>query len=74
MIHDFILFFFKFTRSFECLIKLLCTKIEFLGLYIPLWKNLWQQVIKRKETKPNKQQFIISPKQHPVVLKSERIP
>jgi hypothetical protein len=54
--------------------KLLCIKIEFSGLNIP-GKNLWQQVSKRKETKPpNKQQFIISPKQYPAVLKREKTP
>jgi hypothetical protein len=62
-------------EGLDIYITLLCIKIEFSGLHIPLWKNLWQQVSKRKETKPpNKQQFIISPKQYPVELKRERSP
>jgi hypothetical protein len=35
--------------------------------------NLYKEV-KRKETKQNKQQFIISPKQYPAVLKREKTP
>jgi hypothetical protein len=32
----------KLQEGLNIYIKLLCTKIEFLRLYTPLWKDLWQ--------------------------------
>jgi hypothetical protein len=72
-------FFLKITRRFECLHYTTFYKDRiFRTIHLSVEEfmanpNLYKEV-KRKETKQNKQQFIISPKQYPAVLKREKTP